>query len=112
MIAAMSDGIVIPGGWAPDHLRRDPATIDLFRSMYEAGKIIALTWHAGWVAISSDNVEGQKAIGSLGIKDDLINAGVQWVDKAAYQDGNLVWGRVVKGIPHFCRELINTLERA
>ena len=103
------DGVLIPGGWTPDKIRRDSDIIELVRKNYEAGKIIGMICHAGVVGISADIVEGKKATGSKGIKDDLINAGAEWVDKAAFKDENLVWGRVVKDIPDYCRELITAL---
>jgi protease I len=61
------------------------------------------------VLISAGIVRGRKSTGSLGVKDDLINAGATWVDEPAFRDGNLVWGRVVEDIPHFCRELVAAL---
>jgi protease I len=103
------DGILIPGGWTPDKIRRDKDIIKLVKSNYQADKIIGLICHAGLVAISAGIVAGP-ATGSLGIKDDLINAGGSWVDKPAFRDGNLVWGRVVKDIPDYCRELVAALE--
>ena len=103
------DAIVVPGGWAPDKLRRDPVITSLVRSMYQQRKIVAAICHAGSVLISAGIVRGHKATGSEGIKDDLINAGAEWVDQAAFRDGNLVWGRVVKDIPDFCRELVLAL---
>ena len=104
------DGIVVPGGWAPDKLRRYPAVTGLVRGIYDQGKIVAAICHAGLVLISAGIIKGHKATGSLGIKDDLVNAGAEWVDQAAFRDGNLVWGRVVKDIPDFCRELVKALE--
>ena len=101
------DGIVIPGGWAPDKLRRYTAVTDLVRKMDDAGKPIGIICHGGLVAISAGIVKGHRATGSLGIKDDLINAGATWVDEPAFRDGNQVWGRVVADIPTFCRELIS-----
>ena len=71
---------------------------------------MAAICHAGWVLISAGIVKGHKATGSVGIKDDLVNAGAEWVDTPAFQDGNLVWGRVVKDIPDFCRELVRAIE--
>ena len=65
--------------------------------------------HAGLVGISAGIVRGHRSTGSLGIKDDLLNAGATWVDEAAFRDGNLVWGRVVPDIPYFCRELVAAL---
>ncbi len=101
--------LVIPGGWAPDKLRRYPAVTDLVRAMDAAGKVIGIICHGGSVAISAGIVRGRPATGSTGIKDDLINAGATWVDAAAFRDGHLVWGRVVADIPAFCRELVAAL---
>ncbi|NUM43211.1 MAG: type 1 glutamine amidotransferase [Anaerolineales bacterium] len=110
--AADFDGIVVPGGWAPDKMRRYPAITKLVRDTYEQGKIVGAICHAGLVLISAGIVRGHKATGSLGIKDDLINAGAEWVDDPAFRDGNLVWGRVVEDIPDFCRELVAALADA
>ncbi len=101
--------LVIPGGWAPDKLRRPAAVKDLVRAMNEAGKPIGIICHGGLVAISAGIVRGRRATGSLGIKDDLVNAGATWVDTPALRDGNLIWGRVVGDIPAFCRELVAAL---
>ena len=102
--------LVIPGGWAPDKLRRYAVVTDLVRKMQEAQKPIAIICHGGLIAISAGIVKGQRATGSLGIKDDLVNAGATWVDEAAFCDGNQVWGRVVADIPAFCRELMSLLD--
>jgi protease I len=104
--AGQFDAVVVPGGWAPDKLRRYSAITDLVRGVYDQGKIVGLICHAGLVGISAQIVKGHLATGSLGIKDDLVNAGAEWVDQAAFRDGNLVWGRVVADIPAFCRELV------
>ncbi|PQJ33920.1 protease [Salinibacter sp. 10B] len=103
------DAVVVPGGWAPDKLRRDEGVISLVRTMDAQGKIVAQICHAGLVGISAGIVEGRRATGSQGIKDDLVNAGATWVDEPAFQDENLVWGRVVQDIPAFCRTLISAL---
>ena len=103
------DGIVVPGGWAPDKLRRYPEITDLVRVVHERGKTVGVICHGGLVAISAGIVKGARATGSLGIKDDLENAGATWVDKPAFREGNLVWGRVVPDIPAFCRELVAAL---
>ena len=101
------DGLVIPGGWAPDKLRRYEAITGLVRAVHDAGKPIGIICHGGLVAISADIVgEGRPTTGSLGIKDDLVNAGGRWLDEAAFRDGTLVWGRVVDDIPAFNRELV------
>lgn len=102
-------GIVIPGGWAPDKLRRYPDITNLVREVHEQGKVVGIICHGGLVAISAVIVSGVRAGGSLGIKDDLENAGATWVDEPAFREGNLVWGRVVPDIPDFCRELVEAL---
>jgi protease I len=107
--ASKLDGIVVPGGWAPDKLRRYPELTDLVRAVHERGKTVGIICHGGLVAISAGIVQGVSATGSLGIKDDLENAGATWVDKPAFREGNLVWGRVVPDIPAFCRELVAAL---
>jgi protease I len=104
------DAVVIPGGWAPDKLRRDEGVLDLVRTLYEEDRIVASICHAGWVPVSAGIIDGHQVTGSTGIKDDVENAGGEWIDEAAFRDGNLVFGRVVKDIPDFCRVLINTLQ--
>ncbi|WP_411964438.1 type 1 glutamine amidotransferase domain-containing protein [Haloferax sp. YSMS24] len=106
---AAVDAVLVPGGWTPDKIRRDQSVLDLVRDVYEDDKIIGLICHAGLVGISAGIVEGSDATGSLGIKDDLINAGATWVDEPAFRDGNIVWGRVVKDIPDYCRVLVDAL---
>jgi protease I len=107
--ANMMDGIVIPGGWAPDKLRRNQKVLQIVRDMHKQGKIVATICHGGWVPISAGIMRGRKATGSTGIKDDITNAGGTWVNEAAFREGNMVWGRVVEDIPDFCRELIAAL---
>jgi protease I len=107
--ASELDGVVIPGGWAPDKLRRYEEITSLVKAVHEAGKTVGIICHGGLVAISAGIVSGVSATGSLGIKDDLENAGATWVDKPAFREGNLVWGRVVPDIPAFCRELVAAL---
>jgi len=103
------DGLVIPGGWMPDKLRRYAAVTDFVAAIHAAGKPIGIICHGGLIAISAGIVAGSRATGSLGIRDDLVNAGATWVDEPAFRDANLVWGRVVEDIPPFCRELIGAL---
>jgi protease I len=101
--------LIVPGGWAPDKLRRHAVVTNLVKEMDKTGKIVAIICHGGLVAISAGIVSGRRATGSLGIKDDLINAGAEWVDEPAFREGNLVWGRIVADIPAFCRELVAAL---
>ena len=103
------EALVIPGGWAPDRLRRYDWARNLVRQMDREGKAIGMICHAGLVGISAGIVAGRRATGSLGIKDDLVNAGATWVDEAAFREGNLVWWRIIDDIPDFCRELILAL---
>jgi protease I len=104
------DAVVVPGGWAPDKLRRHDEVKELVRSAYDRGAIVGLICHAGLVGISAGIVKGGRSTGSLGIKDDLINAGSTFVDEPAFRDGVIVWGRVVEDIPDFCRELVAAIE--
>ena len=103
------DALLVPGGWAPDKLRRDPNILQLVQNMNAQGKILGFICHAGWVAASAGICKGKKATGSTGIKDDMENAGAVWVDEPAFREGNLVWGRVVEDIPDYCRELVAAL---
>ena len=107
--AAAYAAVIIPGGWAPDKLRRDAEVKRFVREMYDAGKIVGMICHAGLVGISAGIVQGHEATGSDGIKDDLVNAGAIWRDVPALRSGTLIWGRVVPDIPDFCRELIAAL---
>lgn len=105
------EALLVPGGWAPDKLRRDPNILQLVREMNARGKILGFICHAGWVAASAGicKGKGKRATGSSGIKDDMENAGATWVDEPAFRQDNLVWGRVVADIPDYCRELIKAL---
>jgi protease I len=93
-------------------VRRYKEATDLVAKVNEQGKIIGIICHGGLLAISAKIVAGKKAIGSLGIKDDLLNAGATWVDEPAFRDGNQVWGRVVADIPAFNRELVAAFKDA
>lgn len=104
------EAVVIPGGWAPDKLRRYDVVKNLVREIDSTNKVVGIICHAGLVAISAGIIKpGQPATGSLGIKDDLINAGAVWTDEPAFRERNQVWGRVVADIPDFCRELVKAL---
>ena len=103
------DAVVVPGGWAPDRIRRSEEVKRIVKDMVRADKIVGLICHAGLVGISAGIVHGHDATGSEGIKDDLVNAGATWRDEPAFRTGNIVWGRVVADIPDFCRELVKAL---
>ncbi|HEX5810104.1 MAG TPA: type 1 glutamine amidotransferase domain-containing protein [Anaerolineales bacterium] len=104
--------LIVPGGWAPDKLRRHSVVKDLVREMDARGKPIGIICHGGWIPVSAGIMKGRRATGSVGIKDDIINAGGTWVDEPAFRDGNLIWGRVVADIPDFCRELVQALTQS
>lgn len=103
------DALLVPGGFAPDKMRRDPDMLRLVRELNQQGKVLGFICHAGWVAASAHILDGRPCTGSLGVKDDLENAGGIWVDAPAFRDKNLVWGRVVADIPAYNRELIAAL---
>ena len=102
--------VIIPGGWAPDKLRRYDFIKNLVKKMDDDKKVVGIICHGGSTAISAGIIKrGQRATGSTGIKDDLINAGAIWTDEPAFREDNQVWGRVVADIPDFNRELIKAL---
>jgi protease I len=102
--------LILPGGWAPDKLRRYDAVKRLTKEMNDAGKVVGIICHGGSIAVSAGIVQrGQRVTGSTGIKDDLENVGGVWTDEPAFREGTQVWGRVVADIPDFNRELIAAL---
>ena len=107
--AADFDAVVIPGGYAPDRLRRYPAVLSLVRDMFRQGKVVAAICHAGWVPISAGIMRGRRATCVAAIKDDVINAGAQYEDAEVVRDGNLITSRQPSDLGAFCREIITTL---
>ena len=103
------DALVIPGGWAPDKLRRLPQVLELVRAFDRAAKPIAMICHAGWVPISARILSGRKVTGVAAIKDDLENAGAQYTDQSVVVDGHLISSRTPADLPDFCRALIAAL---
>lgn len=103
------DGLVVPGGFMPDKLRRDPAVLDLVRAFDAAGKAIASVCHGGWIPISAGVYRGVRVTGSPGIKDDLINAGAHYEDAAVVVDRHHVSSRRPDDLPDFCYALIEML---
>jgi protease I len=104
------DAIIIPGGYAPDLMRRHRPMLDLVRSMFEQGKLVAYICHAGWVPISAGILKGKRATCLPAIKDDVINAGAIYVDEEAVRDGNLISSRSPDDLPAFCRAIIAALK--
>ena len=105
------DGLVIPGGYAPDIMRRSQKLLQLTREIYQAGKPVAFICHAGWVPISAGIVRGKRGTSVGAIKDDLVNAGMLWEDSAVVVDGNLISSRTPADLPQFCRAIIAALEK-
>mgnify|MGYP001157993129 CR=1 FL=1 len=103
------DGLVIPGGYAPDILRRSAKVLSLTKEIYQAGKPVAFICHAGWVPISAGIVRGKRGTSVGAIKDDLINAGMIWEDSPVVVDGNLISSRTPADLPQFCRALLAAL---
>jgi protease I len=103
------DGLVIPGGYAPDILRRSPRVLELTREIFEAGKPVAFICHAGWVPISAGIVRGKRGTSVGAIRDDLVNAGLLWEDSAVVVDGNLISSRTPADLPQFCQAIISAL---
>ncbi len=105
--AADFTGLIIPGGFAPDKLRRDEKVLSLTKEIFDAGKLVAHICHAGWIPISAKIVSGYTCTSTPGIKDDLINAGAVWVDKPVVTDRNMISSRRPDDLPDFCNAIIN-----
>ena len=99
-------------GYAPDKLRRSEAVLDLVRAFDDAGKPIAFICHAGWVPISAKIVKGRRATSVAAIRDDMVNAGVDWVDQAAVVDGNLISARTPADLGPWMKALLEALGSA
>jgi protease I len=106
------DALVIPGGFAPDKLRRDEHVLDLVRAFHQDGKPIAFICHAGWVPISAGILKGRRATSVSAIRDDMVNAGVDWVDEETVVDGNLITARVPGDLGPWMRAVLKALRDA
>ena len=104
------DGVVIPGGWAPDILRRYPEVNGFVRDMHRQGKVVACICHGGWVLVSAGILKGKKVTGFSAIKDDLVNAGAEFIDTEVVVDGNLVTSRNPYDLAAFCVQMIKQLK--
>lgn len=103
------DALLVPGGFAPDKLRRDPKVLDLVREFDAAGKPVAHICHAGWILISAGVLKGKKTTSTVGIKDDMNNAGAEWVDEAVVIDGNQIASRTPKDLAAFSKALVEMI---
>jgi len=105
------DAVVIPGGFAPDFMRRTPAMVDFVKQMHQRDKVVAAICHAGWMLCSAGILKGKRATCFASIKDDVINAGAQYVNTEVVQDGNLITSRQPDDLPAFTRTVIEALAR-
>jgi protease I len=103
------DAVIIPGGYAPDRMRRSQAMLGLVRGCFQEGKVVAAICHAGWVLASAGILKGKSATCFPSIRDDLVNAGANYVDREVVRDGNLITSRTPDDLPAFCREIIKSL---
>lgn len=102
-------GVIIPGGYAPDHIRRYPAMLRFVKELYDSGKTVAAICHAGWVLASANILKGKKVTSFFAIKDDLINAGAEWLDAEVVVDGRLITSRKPDDLPAFMKEVLKAL---
>lgn len=104
-------GIIIPGGYAPDIIRRYPEMVNLVKDLYKKGRAVAAICHGGWVLVSAKILEGKTVTGFFAIKDDLESAGAKFVDAEVVVDGNLITSRKPEDLPMFLTEIIKLLEQ-
>lgn len=103
------DCLLFPGGYSPDALRLHAGTLKLVQECQRRGKLLTAICHGPWVLISAGVMKGKRATGYVGVRDDLVNAGAEYVDRAAVRDGNIITGRVPDDLPEFCQEIIEAL---
>lgn len=103
------DAVVIPGGYAPDLMRRIPAMVNLVKEAYHLGKIVAAICHAVWIPASAGIIRGKTVTSFFSIKDDMVNAGAKWVDKPVVRDGLIITSRNPDDLPFFLPEIISAL---
>ena len=104
------DGVLIPGGFAPDKFRRNSILLEIIQKVHKENKIIAFICHGGWLPISAKILKGKKVTGTIAIKDDLENAGAIWLDQEVVVDGNLISSRTPKDLHHFGKAIISALK--
>jgi protease I len=105
------DGVVIPGGYAPDHIRRHPKALEFVRQIDRAGKLVASICHGPWVLCSTGSLKGRRATCFFAIKDDVVNAGATYEDAEVVVDDHLVTSRKPEDLPAFCRAAIQVVSR-
>ena len=106
------DGVVVPGGYAPDHIRRYAKANQLVKDIFDQGKLVASICHGPWVLCSAGVLKGRRATCFSAIKDDVVNAGARFEDAEVVVDGNLVTSRKPDDLPAFCRASIKVMAEA
>jgi protease I len=104
------DCMIVPGGFAPDYMRRNKNVIEFANGMVNAGKVIAAVCHGGWLLCSTNVYKGRKATCFMAIRDDIKNAGAEYVDAECVVDGNLITSRKPDDLPAFCRAILASLK--
>lgn len=102
-------GVLAPGGWAPDKIRRDAIALELVRTVHARGGLVATICHGPWILISAGIVRGRRMTSTVGIRDDIVNAGAEWVDQPVVVDGNIISSRVPKDLPAFGEAMVHWL---
>ena len=105
------DAVIVPGGWAPDYIRRSQVAIEFVAEMARTGKLVAAICHGGWVLISANILKGKQVTSVSAIKDDMINAGALWLDKDVVVDDNLITSRKPDDLPIFCKTILSLAEK-
>ena len=108
--AAQFDLIVIPGGWAPDLMRRSAAMVNLVREAHAQSRLVAAIGHAGWLLCSANIVRGRRVTSAKSIKDDMVNAGGIWIDDEVVRDGSIITSRRPSDLPAFSRTIVDALQ--
>ncbi|MCD8138608.1 MAG: type 1 glutamine amidotransferase [Planctomycetaceae bacterium] len=103
-------GLVIPGGFGPDYMRKNKDCLKLVKDFHNQDKMIAFICHAGWLPISCGILKGVKATSVINIKDDMVNAGVQWEDKPLVVDGHFLSSRDPDDLGDFMKGIIKYLQ--
>mgnify|MGYP000512325186 CR=1 FL=1 len=103
------DILIIPGGYAPDHMRRHQAMVDIVRKAFDNSAVIGFICHGGWIAASAGIVNGKRCTSFFAIKDDMVNAGADWCDEEVVQDGNIISSRTPKDLPAFCSTIMQSV---
>jgi len=104
------EGVIIPGGYAPDYLRQHAEINNFVKNIFESGKLTAAICHGGWVLVSAGILKNKRVTSFMAIKDDMINAGAEYLDHEVVVDNNLITSRNPYDLPAFCREIITFLK--